>query len=460
MKKNIVWINMIILIVMLIGCSQKQTVEKKENTQDTAVEVITSEEEINKDEFVDETNEDYYSNTDVAGDTSNANDSEVLEVNSIEPFEVEKAKVLERIESMEFTPSNYELIEVFKEIEFNQPLHLTYDYKGGQYIYIVEKQGLIKRISTTNNAMEIFLDLTKVVDSSENETGLLGMAFHPMFPEDPRLFLYYTEGNKVKIVSYEIVTSDEENEYVVAAENIVEILEFSQPYVNHNGGHMAFGSDGYLYIASGDGGSKGDPDNNAQNLTNLLGKILRIDINNRSDNENYSIPVDNPFVNDLDKRKEIFAYGLRNPWKFSFDIYRDLLLTGDVGQDAREEINSIEKGGNYGWSAREGTIAYNKKVTLDVNPIDPIYEYTHQEGKSITGGYTYYGEDLPSLFGVYVYGDFVSGSIWGLWIDQENQVRNELLLSTTLRIASFGIDAEQELYIVDYRGGIYQLKEE
>jgi glucose/arabinose dehydrogenase len=319
MKKCVLWTTMIALIVLLIGCGQKQTDEKKDTTQETAVEVITSEEEINQEKVLDETSEDNTSKDDATNETNDVgnvedtNNTEKLEDNSIEVFEVEKAKVLERIESMEFTPSNYELVEVFKESEFNQPLHLTYDYIGGQYTYIVEKQGLIKRIRTTNNAMEIFMDLTKVVDSSENEMGLLGMAFHPKFPEDPRFFLYYTEDNKAKIVSYEIIKSDGEKAYVVSAENMVEILEFSQPYVNHNGGHIAFGLDGYLYIASGDGGSKGDPDNNAQNLTNLLGKILRIDIDNRSDSNNYSIPEDNPFVNDFRQKEGDFCVWSEKP---------------------------------------------------------------------------------------------------------------------------------------------------
>lgn len=449
MKRTILLIIMIVLIVVLIGCNQKETKEKEPISKTTRVETNTSDKDIAYDKVPDE---------DVEANTTNNKESQ--EESTIEPFEVRKSKALERIKSNEFSPLNYELVEVFKDIEFIQPLHLTYDYIGSPYIYVVEKQGLIKRINTINNSMEIFMDLTNVVDASENETGLLGMAFHPKFPEDPRFFLYYTEDKMAKIVSHKVRTTDIEKGYVVAPEKTVEILEFSQPYVNHNGGHIAFGADGYLYIASGDGGSKGDPDNNAQNLTNLLGKILRININYQAGNKKYSIPDDNPFVRDFDKMKEIYAYGLRNPWKFSFDIYREILIAGDVGQDAIEEIDIIENGGNYGWSALEGTRDYNKGISLDRDPVNPIYEYSHQEGESITGGYTYYGDALPSLYGVYIYGDFISGNIWGLWIDQDNQVRNELLLSTTLKIASFGIDAHQELYVLDYIGGIYQLIEE
>jgi glucose/arabinose dehydrogenase len=155
---------------------------------------------------------------------------------------------------------------------------------------------------------------------------------------------------------------------------------------------------------------------------------------------------------------EIYAYGLRNPWKFSFDIHRDIMLAGDVGQNAIEEIDVIENGGNYGWSHYEGSNVYKDSVPLDGEIISPIYEYGHSLGQSITGGYTYYGESIPSLLGVYVYGDFISGTLWGLWIDEEGQVQNEQILSTDLMIPSFGIDAKQELYILDFNGGIYQLE--
>jgi len=449
MKKTVLLLSMIILIVVLMGCSPKQSDKEEAIIKETEVEESTDDEVIEYDKITDEEDE----------VKTNAEEQEDSVVN-IESFEVIQAKVLERLNSVEFSPANYELIQVFEEVDFSQPLHLTYDYEGSPYIYIVEKQGLIKRINTTNNTMRIFMDLTEIVDASENETGLLGMAFHPDFPEDPRLFLYYTAGNSAKIVSHKIRENNIEFGYLVAPETKEDILEFNQPYVNHNGGNIAFGSDGFLYIGSGDGGSKGDPDNNAQNLTNLLGKILRININYQGGNRNYSIPKDNPFTSNNDKMDEIYAYGLRNPWKFSFDKYRELLIAGDVGQDAVEEIDIIENGGNYGWSGLEGTRPYNRSVQLVSEPIAPIYEYTHDEGESITGGITYYGKALPSLYGVYVYGDFISGNIWGLWIDQDNQVHNELLLSTALKISSFGIDANQELYIVDFSGGIYQLEEQ
>jgi glucose/arabinose dehydrogenase len=374
-------------------------------------------------------------------------------------FEMEKEKALKRIEASQFLPSTYELNKIFEEVEFLKPLQVSYDYEGSPYVYIVEKEGLIKKINTQNSRVSVFMDLTQVVDGADNETGLLGMAFHPEFPEDPRFFLYYVEDGKSKIVSHRIRKADVEFGYVVAPDSQEDILEFDQPYNNHNGGHIAFGPDGYLYIASGDGGSKGDPDNNAQDLSNLLGKILRINIDYQAGNSNYSIPDDNPFRIDSNKMKEIYAYGLRNPWKFSFDLYRELLMAADVGQDGIEEIDVIIKGGNYGWSRFEGSSLYNEKINLEIEAIKPIYEYSHNEGKSITGGYTYYGESLPSLYGVYIYGDFVSGNIWGLWIDANHAIQNELLLTTNLKISSFGMDGNHELYIVDYNGGIYQLSE-
>ena len=357
-----------------------------------------------------------------------------------------------------FNLTTYNLVPVFEETNFSQPLQLTYDYEDSPYVYIVEKQGLIKRIDTRDDTSEIFMDLTQTVDAAENEMGLLGLAFHPDFPEDPRFFVYYTEDYFSKLVAYEALEEDN-GRYIADQDSQEQLFEFSQPYANHNGGHIAFGPDGYLYIASGDGGSAGDPDNNAQDLTNLLGKILRIDVNVSSDDMVYQVPEDNPFAGQEGAMGEIYAYGLRNPWKFSFDQHRDITLAGDVGQNAIEEIDVIENGGNYGWSRYEGTSTYDASVTIEGESIGPIYEYGHSQGQSITGGYTYYGESIPSLLGVYVYGDFISGTLWGLWIDEEGQVQNEQILSTDLMIPSFGLDANQELYILDFNGGIYQLEE-
>lgn len=436
MKRILLILSTVILSMLLTACSE----ETDFINEDAIKEYIPTEEELDdlEDELQDEIDDQV-----VEDETT---DETTVEETTLNPY------------ASGFNLTTYNLVPVFEETNFNQPLQLTYDYEGSPFVYVVEKQGLIKRIDTRDNTSEIFMDLTETVDASENEMGLLGLAFHPNFPDDPRFFVYYTEDYFSKLVSYESLDGD--NGRYIADQDSQELLfEFSQPYANHNGGHIAFGPDDYLYIASGDGGSAGDPDNNAQDLTNLLGKILRIDVNVSSENMRYQVPADNPFAGQDNAMGEIYAYGLRNPWKFSFDIHRDIMLAGDVGQNAIEEIDVIENGGNYGWSHYEGSNVYKDSVPLDGEIISPIYEYGHSLGQSITGGYTYYGESIPSLLGVYVYGDFISGTLWGLWIDEEGQVQNEQILSTDLMIPSFGIDAKQELYILDFNGGIYQLEE-
>ena len=243
------------------------------------------------------------------------------------------------------------------------------------------------------------------------------------------------------------------------------LLEFSQPYSNHNGGQLAFSpTDGYLYIATGDGGSYGDPDCNAQDLSSLLGKILRIDVDQPSGNIPYSIPSDNPFAaNPLGYREEIFAYGLRNPWRFSFDTVSGKIWAADVGQNLWEEIDLIVNGGNYGWSLFEGFHCYNSPWSC-TPPCDttgimmPIWEYSHSEGLSITGGYVYRGTLTPELTGKYIYADFVNGKIWALSEDNSGQIENSLIMDTNLGISSFGIDSNQELYWCAFDGKIYRFK--
>lgn len=441
MKKILFILSILLLSMMLTSCSEEpEVINEKFNNEETTGEMT-------EDRTKESTEESAPESTEV---TTVEDDQE----------ESEDIKVEDELDIYlnGFNLATYELVKVFEDTNFSLPLQLTYDYKESPYVYIVEKQGLIKRMDTINNTMEVFMDLTQTVDSTENEQGLLGLAFHPNFPEDPRFFVYYTEQNLSKLVSYEVRKAEDDKGYAVETTTQKDIIEFSQPYANHNGGHIAFGTDGYLYIASGDGGASGDPNNHAQNLTNLLGKILRIDIDVASNTLGYQVPEDNPFAKVDSARGEIYAYGLRNPWKFSFDKHREIMIAADVGQDAMEEINRIENGGNYGWPRFEGTQIYKSSVELDGVSVEPIYVYGHSEGQSITGGYTYYGEALPSLFGVYVYGDFMTGTIWGLWLDQDNQVYNETILTTDLKIASFGLDANEELYILDYRGGIYQLK--
>lgn len=442
MRQILLFICLGIISIFFIGCDQ--ATQQTQNTSNTGREdVIEAPEEMPQD-FPEETQQDV---------TENTKEEAIVEA------EVEDDKGKGESLPDVFEPGIYTLTPVFEELEFRQPLYLTADYANSPYVYVVEKQGLVKRIHTSDASMDIFIDLTTVVDSTENETGLLGLAFHPNYPEDPRFFVYYTQDDFSKLVEYQVKPDASNQSYTVMDATAKLILEFEQPYVNHNGGHIAFGPDGYLYIASGDGGAGGDPDNNAQNLQNLLGKILRIDINEHEEGLNYGIPQDNPFVGQDRAREEIYAYGLRNPWKFSFDDVRELMLVADVGQDAVEEINHVENGGNYGWSHYEGDKIYNDNIPLAGKVVAPLYSYDHGQGQSITGGYTYYGQALASLHGVYVYGDFMSGKLWGLWLDVNRNAENVHLLDTDLRIASFGLDGMGELYILDFRGGVYQLQE-
>jgi hypothetical protein len=292
-----------------------------------------------------------------------------------------------------------------------------------------------------------FLDIEYKVDyeDKENEEGLLGLAFHPKYKENGQLFIYYTSKDPphTSVISRLTVSKDDPNRADPQSEKV--LLTIKQPFWNHNGGNLLFGPDGYLYIGLGDGGSANDPHGNGQNLRTLLGSILRIDIDRQEGDKAYAIPPDNPFVGRADARPEIFAYGIRNAWGMAFDPVTGLFWVGEVGQNIWEEINLIEKGGNYGWNLREGFHKFdvrnakpgpgrtpdlqNKPDPKDrTDLIDPIWEYHHGmdeksatsgDGKSITGGLVYRGQRLPELVGYYVYADYVSGKIWGLKYDEK-----------------------------------------
>ncbi len=359
-----------------------------------------------------------------------------------------------------FEPGEYVILEAFPNLSFDKPLYIGGAGDGDNQLYVVEKRGIIWMFPNEKDAAEpvVFLDITNRVASNNNEEGLLGLAFHPNLSENPFIYVNYSVNKGTSVSRFNLIDG---NPRLADPDSEKVILSFDQPYTNHNGGHLAFGDDGYLYISSGDGGSKGDPQDNAQNLSNLLGKIIRIDVNGGVESESYRIPEDNPFYrNDSGYRQEIYAYGLRNPWKFSFDEKRDMLIAADVGQDRIEEIDVIINGGNYGWAKYEGTSEYkNMDLQGDGDYIAPIFEYEHPTGKSITGGYTYYGKQIPSLYGSYIYGDFISGRVWALWIDENANTTNAEILDTDLRIASFGLDDNGEIFIVDYRGKIYGIAE-
>ncbi len=323
-------------------------------------------------------------------------------------------------------------------------------HAGDDRLFTVAAQGRIYVIENGTVLDEPFLDIADRVDDSGSEQGLLSVAFHPDYANNNRFFVYYTgAGGSVIVAEF----SGDGNAANENKERV--LLTVPQPFRNHNGGQLQFGDDGYLYIGLGDGGSGGDPENNGQNPQTLLGSILRIDVDN---GDPYAIPSDNPFVGDTSGADEVWTYGWRNPWRFSFDRATGDMYIGDVGQNVWEEISfeSAEStgGGNYGWNVYEGTHCYiNNCENLLPDAIPPILEYDHSEGCSITGGYVYRGADLPALDGNYFFADFCAGTIWSS--TQPNQM--QVVLDAGYSISSFGEDARGELYVLDIGGVVYKI---
>lgn len=342
----------------------------------------------------------------------------------------------------------------FANLGFQQPLALIADPLGSEKLYVVEQPGRIYRIDPAQSTQELFLDIRDRVYDKGWEQGLLGLAFHPDYQNNGYFFVNYTTSTHTHISRFQ---ADPEEKGVGDKDSEVVLLTYRQPFANHNGGDLHFGPDGMLYISSGDGGSAGDPHNHSQNLKSLLGKLLRIDVDREEDGRLYGIPEDNPFAGDPEAAPEIYAYGLRNPWRFSFDSVTGELWVADVGQDELEEINVIESGGNYGWRIKEGTQCYQGPGCERDDLIDPVFEYDHSQGRSITGGYVYRGSQLPELTGKYVYADFVSGNIWALERKADGTVENALLTQSGKDIASFGVDRDGELYVLTLGGEIYLL---
>lgn len=360
--------------------------------------------------------------------------------------------------------AQFQVEKAFPNLTFTRPVDLQADPLPKNRLFVVEQAGIIRvfQNSSLTDSLTAFLDIRDRVNDSGNEQGLLGLAFHPDYANNGYFYVNYTASQPNRtVISRFRVSNTNPNLAVVDSEYV--ILEYSQPYSNHNGGQLAFGpEDGYLYIAAGDGGSYGDPDCNAQNLQTLLGAILRIDVDRPASGNRYGIPPDNPFAgNSLGYREEIFAYGLRNPWRFSFDPVTHLFWAGDVGQDLWEEIDIIVSGGNYGWSMFEGTHCYNSPWPC-TPPCDssgikmPLWEYSHSLGNAVTGGYVYRGAGVPELIGKYIYADFGSGRIWSLEYSGTPPAANTLLLDSNLGISSFGIDRNRELYICAFDGFIYK----
>ncbi len=350
--------------------------------------------------------------------------------------------------------------EAFPNLSFSRPLYIQHAGDQTNRLFVVEQRGVIYVFENDKTASEKteFLDIRNQITDERNEQGLLGLAFHPEYESNGYFFVNYTAAGSGRTVISRFSVSDE-NPDQADPNSETEILSYAQPFVNHNGGHLAFGPDGYLYIAVGDGGGSGDPNGNAQVRTTLLGSILRIDVDNPENGKPYGIPADNPFAgNEEGFKEEIYAYGLRNPWRFSFDPENGDLWAADVGQNDREEIHIIENGLNYGWNIIEGSICYPPGSNCDKSGLElPVHEYPHGNGNgSITGGYVYRGPSLPELNGLYINADFISGRIWA-YDPSEN--KNTELLRAGFNISSFGTDQNNELYICGFDGKIYQLQD-
>ncbi len=352
------------------------------------------------------------------------------------------------------------LVRVFPELTFEHPVALIQMPHEDDRWFVVEVAGRVKTFSRMDSAedAEVFVDISDRV-ASGGERGLLGMAFHPRFVENGYVYLSYTTDDEGRLVSRISRFVVDEKHLRIRPDPEAVILSLEQPHANHNGGNIVFGPDGYLYIGFGDGGSAGDPEANGQNMATLLGSILRIDVDGAVP---YAIPPDNPFARNSSCASggcpEIYAWGLRNPWRFSFDLATGRMWVGDVGQDRWEEVDLIERGGNYGWNIREGSRCFRTTDCPSVGLAAPAAEYPHDEGCSVTGGYVYRGNRLTDLDGIYIYGDYCSGKIWGLRPPAEGH-KTELLATSTLAISSFGQGNDGEIYVLDFDGGgIYRVE--
>ncbi len=339
---------------------------------------------------------------------------------------------------------------------FSSPLDLQQPNDGSGRFFVVEQAGTIRILQGGTALATPFLDIREKVNFG-GEKGLLGLAFHPGFPQNHRFFIHYDRlnGTQVQSVIAEYQTSvANPNQGDRASERILLIVD--QPFDNHKGGQLAFGPDGFLYIGLGDGGSGGDPFGNGQNLQMLLGKMLRIDVNSATGSRAYGIPPDNPFAAG-GGLPEIWAYGLRNPWRFSFDRAGGALFCGDVGESSFEEIDLITRGGNFGWNIMEGTHCFNPPSGCNTSGLVlPITDYGRSEGSTVIGGYVYRGTAIPALAGTYLMGDFGNGNIWSLRLTPNGWVRT-LEIASGRHISSFGQDVAGEVYVVDYAGVILRV---
>lgn len=344
---------------------------------------------------------------------------------------------------------------VYPGLSFDRPVALVFPEDGARRGFVVEQAGRILFLNDGEDA-GTFLDIRDRVNDRGDEEGLLGLAFDPDFDSNGLFYVYYTASGPRRSVISRFSAGPGYDTADPGSETL--ILEVEQPYANHNGGQIVFGPDGFLYVGLGDGGSAGDPKGHGQNAGTLLGTILRLDVSSPDAAGGYAIPADNPFVGVEGARSEIWAYGLRNPWRFSFDRETGDLWAADVGQNKLEEVDLIMPGRNYGWNIMEGDECYSR--SCDTRGLElPITVYGRDDGCSITGGYVYRGNRLPSLYGAYVYGDYCSGKIWALRYDGSRVTESIQVADAKLRISSFAEDTDGELYILDLDGEIYRFAE-
>lgn len=351
-------------------------------------------------------------------------------------------------------PSDLRLDAQVVATGFDRPIFVGHAGDASGRLFVVEKGGRILVVQNGQVRNEPFLDITDRVRSEAYEQGLFSVAFHPGYPTNGRIFVDYTDHNGDTVVS-EFTADPGQARADPQSERV--LLQIEQPYQNHNGGMIAFGpQDGYLYISAGDGGSGGDPLGHGQNAGTLLGSLLRIDINTDA---GYAVPVENPFVNQPDKRSEIFSYGLRNVWRFSFDRVTGDLWLADVGQNDLEEVHlalaPLRGGLNFGWNIMEGSACFPPVVTgcsTDGLQI-PIAEYGRDFGCSITGGYVYRGQAFPALAGAYIFGDYCSGRVWTLHLDDQGAWQMVQRANFDFLIPTFGEGGDGEVYVTDDNGG-------
>ena len=356
----------------------------------------------------------------------------------------------------------------FPNISLQRMVHLTYSSENDARLFVVLQPGRIVFFEDRPDAQDVrtFMDISERVSDRGNEEGLLGLAFDPAYESNGYFYVYYSAANPRRSVISRF-SVDPNDPHRADASSETEIMVVPQPYSNHNGGHLVFGPDGFLYVGLGDGGSANDPSGNGQDKTTLLGTILRIDVSTLDSLGRYSVPPDNPFAGDGGGvRSEIWAYGLRNPWRFNFDPETGDLWAADVGQNAWEEVDVIRRGANYGWNVMEGAhctprrgltgLLRKSSEACDRTGLElPVIEYGREDGCSITGGYVYRGERLPSLAGAYVYGDFCSGKIWGLRAESGAAVEHRLLVDSSLRLSAFGENPAGELFMLSFDRKIY-----